>query len=251
MACSFCLTGESSQDGRAGTPLDPDSLGDRLAGATPQVRSVTILGGEPSIHLAGALEIAARVPESIQLVWKTNAYASDEGRDILDGIPDVVLADYKFGDDRCALGLAGIPDYTRTVRANLRWAARTSRLIVRHLVMPGHVDCCLVGVAEWLRTEMPETPLSLMTGFLPVFRAAADSALGRTNRAEECRRALESVRLRGLRTVPWVLAPGPGPAPSRPDELWIDPAGRICVDSASPELVFALKRMGPEFVLVP
>jgi len=251
LSCSFCLTGDSSQDGRAGIPLDPDALAARICARTPQLRSVTLLGGEPSIHLDGALEIAARVPRSLPFVWKTNAYASPEALALLEGVPDVVLADYKFGNDLCAGRLARVPRYTEVVRANLLWAHRLSRLVVRHLLMPGHVECCFAGVAAWLVNELPEAPLSLMTGYLPVHRAATDAVLGRTNRGDECRRALEIVRSRGLRTVPWTLAPSVGPptAPveGRPDEIWIDREGRICVDSASRELVAALRRLGEGF----
>jgi len=250
MTCSFCLTGESSQNGAAGDPIDVDALADRIAARPRQVRSVTLLGGEPTIHLDAALEIAARVPRELPFVWKTNGYASPEGLALLDGVPDVVLADYKFGNDRCAEGLAGIPDYTEVLRNNLRWAARTSRLLVRHLLMPGHLDCCWRPVAEWLRRELADVPVSLMTGFLPVFRAARDPALGRTNRAEECRRAREILHSLGLREAPWTMAPAPDGRPAT-DDIWIDRNGRICVDSASPELVAALKRMAPEVVLEP
>jgi putative pyruvate formate lyase activating enzyme len=250
MSCSFCLTGAPSQNGRAGIPLAPDALGLRIAGCTAPLKSVTLLGGEPTIHLDGALEIAARVPRQLPFVWKTNATASPEGLALLEGIPDVVVADYKFGNDRCAEKMARFPDYLRVVQANLRWAANTSRLIVRHLLMPGHVECCFAPVAEWLSRELPEVPLSLMTGFLPVFRAAKDPVLGRTNRSAECRRANEIVQSKGLRTAPWTLSPGPATHPAS-DEVWIDREGRICVDSASPELVAALNRLRPEFLLTP
>ena len=248
MLCSFCLTGDSSQNGAAGILLDVDALAGRIAARTRQIRSVTLLGGEPTIHLDAALEIAARVPREIPFVWKTNAYASSEGLALLKGVPDVVLADYKFGNDQCAERLAGIPRYTEVVRNNLLWAARTSRLMVRHLLMPGHLECCFVPVAEWLARKLPQIPVSLMTGYLPLFRAASDPALGRTNRAEECRRARENARTLGLCEAPWTMAPAPDGIAAA-DDIWIDREGRICVDSASPELVAALKRMGPEFVL--
>jgi putative pyruvate formate lyase activating enzyme len=248
LSCSFCLTGASSQNGRAGTPLDPAALARRIADGAAGLRSVTLLGGEPSIHLDGALDIAARVPRELQFVWKTNAYASPEGLSLLEGIPDVVLADFKFGNDECASRLANVPDYQHVVRENLRWAARTSRLIVRHLLMPGHVECCFAPVADWLSRELPDVPLSLMTGFLPVFRAAADPSLGRTNRTAEVERAMQLLRSTGIRTAPWRLTPGPSTAAAS-DEVWIDREGRICVDSASPELVAALSRLSPEFQL--
>jgi putative pyruvate formate lyase activating enzyme len=235
MSCSFCLTGGPSQNGQAGEPL-------QHAVIPGNVRSVTILGGEPTIHLDGALEIAARVPAELTLVWKTNAYASPEALQLLEGIPDVVLADYKFGNDECARRIAGVPDYTRVVRDNLRWAARTSRLIIRHLLMPGHLGCCLAPITEWIAREMPRAPFSRMIGYLPVFRAADDPELGRTNRASEIKQARAMVEACGLHELPWSFEPR-GPS-AKPDEIWIDRDGRVCVDSASSELVSLLKSLG-------
>lgn len=249
MACSFCLTGGPSQDGRSGAPLEAEALGARIAANASLLRSVTILGGEPSIHLDGALQIAACVPPGLRVVWKTNAYASCEALALLGGIPDVVLADYKFGSDECASSLARVPRYTEVVRANLRWAAERGRLIVRHLVMPGHVDCCLTGVADWMARELPDIPLSLMTGYLPVFRAASDRRMGRTLRSDEVGRAWGIVRSRNLPLAPWAIVPPPAARRDPPDEVWIDPSGRICVDSASSALVAALKRLEHEFVV--
>ena len=251
MTCSFCMTGESSQNGRAGVVLNPDAVGDRIVKSAPLLRSVTILGGEPAIHLDGALEIAARVPQNLNLVWKTNATASRSGLRLLRGVPDVVLADYKFGNDTCALRIAGIDRYGDIVKSNLRWSARNSRLFIRHLLMPGHFDCCFTPVMDWIGKEMPEIPLSLMTGFLPTFRATNDPVLGRTLRTEEWTRAEQYVRLKGLRTIQWVLAPQDNLVPVRDDKIWIDGAGRICVDSGSAALISALKRLIPEFVVVP
>ena len=249
MACSFCLTGESSQDARAGSALDADALAARIGERVGEIRSVTLLGGEPSIHLDGALEIAARVPRGLKFVWKTNAISSPQALDLLEGVPDVVLADYKFGNDRCAETLARIPKYTETVRRNLRWAARTSTLIVRHLLMPGHVECCFAPVADWMAEELPQVPLSLMTGFLPVFRASDDPTLGRTNRADERRRAAGIVRERKIRLMPWKIDPRPPVRSSSPDEIWIDRDGTVLADSASGALAAALARLQLEFAL--
>lgn len=243
-ACPFCLTGAESQDGSAGIPLDARSIAARVRQAAPLLRSVTILGGEPSIHLPGALTLAARLPASLPLVWKTNAYASRGGLRLLRGIPDLILADYKFGNDECAIRLAGTPDYGRVVRSNLRWAVRTSSLIVRHLLMPGHLSCCLEPILEWMAGELPTTPFSLMTGFLPVFRSAEVAGLCRTNRSAEVEEARRRTLARGLRLAEWASVPVSQERSSCPDDtLWIDREGRICVDSASASLLGVLQKI--------
>ena len=93
---------------------------------------------------------------------------------------DVWLADYKFGNDACAQRLAKVPDYIRVVRENLLWASEHSELIVRHLLMPGHVECCWRPVAEWLAAELPGVKVNLRSGFWPAWHAARHAELRRT-----------------------------------------------------------------------
>ena len=70
-----------------------------------------------------------------------------------------------------------MPDYVATVRENLLWANEYSELIVRHLLMPGHIDCCWRPVAEWLASELPGVKVNLRSGFWPAWQAATPSEL--------------------------------------------------------------------------
>ena len=202
LRCDFCVTGAQSWNPRAGHPLQPKSLAEQartaLAGGA---RTIMILGGEPTIHLPAALEIVAALPDSARLVWKTNAHGSAQARELLDGLFDVWLADYKFGNDACAERLARVADYERVVRENLLWAAAHSELILRHLLMPGHLDCCWRPVAEWLAAELPGVKVSLRSGFWPGWHSARHPELRRINSSLENDQAWKIARDFGLNLV--------------------------------------------------
>jgi putative pyruvate formate lyase activating enzyme len=186
LRCSFCITGESSWNPRAGASLDPQTMATRAGDALRNgARTIMILGGEPTIHLPDVLELVSFLPDTARLVWKTNAHGSAQARELLDGLFDVHVADFKFGNDQCAQCLAKIDDYVRVVRENLLWAAQDGELIVRHLLMPGHLDCCWKPVAEWIAAEMPETKVSLRSGYWPAWQAARQSEMARTVSARE------------------------------------------------------------------
>ena len=203
LRCAFCITGEASWNPRAGEEFVPEALAaDAAAALANGARSIMILGGEPTIHLPTVLEIVAALPGEATLVWKTNAHATAEARALLDGLFDVWLADYKFGNDACALRLARVADYTRVARENLRWMAggqksevrsqkseiaiqnagsriqnsklktQNSELIVRHLLLPGHVECCWRPIAAWLAAELPGVKVSLRTEYWPAWQAS-------------------------------------------------------------------------------
>jgi putative pyruvate formate lyase activating enzyme len=172
LRCDFCITGASSWNPRAGLGFDAAAMAARAEAALQDgAKTIMVLGGEPTIHLPGALEFVSRLPASAKLIWKTNAHGSAQARELLDGMFDVWLADFKFGNDACAQRLAKVSDYVKVVRENLRWANAKSELIVRHLLMPGHVECCWRPVAEWLAENLPGVKLNLRDGFWPAWRA--------------------------------------------------------------------------------
>ena len=203
LRCDFCITGASSWSAGAGDGMDALEMAERIRRALNHgARTIMVLGGEPTIHLHAALELVAALPDSARLVWKTNAHGSAEARELLDGMFDVWLADFKFGNDACAWRLARVPGYLRVVRENLLWANDHSELIVRHLLMPGHVDCCWRPVTKWLAENLPGVKVNLRSGFWPAWHAARHRELCGTVPADEGGQAFEFARQLGLNLIP-------------------------------------------------
>ena len=202
LRCDFCITGASSWNPAAGAGFDARAMASQAQRALAAgARTVTLLGGEPTIHLPAALEFVAEMPATAELVWKTNAYGSAEARALLAGMFNIWVVDFKFGNDGCAQRLARISDYVRAARANLLWACENSRLIVRHLLMPGHLECCWAPVAEWLAAELPEVKVSLRCGFWPAWHSRRHPELSRPPSAEECAQARRIARGLSLRLI--------------------------------------------------
>lgn len=195
LRCSFCITGAQSWNPGAGEPLDVARLAARAVTALEKgAHTVMILGGEPTIHLPSVLEIVAALPDEARLIWKTNAHGSAQARGLLAGLFDVWLADYKFGQDDCAQRLARVVNYTAVVRENLLWAAHDSELIVRHLLMPGHVECCWRPVATWLADKLPGVKVNLRAGFWPAWQSARHAELRVPGSRAETDRAWDLAR---------------------------------------------------------
>ena len=203
LRCDFCITGASSWNARAGLGFDANAMAARARIALQNgARTLMVLGGEPTIHLPAVLEFVSLLPETARLIWKTNAHGSAQARELLDGMFDVWLADFKFGNDACAQRLARTPDYVRIIRENLLWANEHSELIVRHLLMPGHVDCCWQPVAEWLAANLPGVKVNLRPGFWPAWHSARHAELRGPVSTPEHDRATGLARRLGLNLIP-------------------------------------------------
>lgn len=203
LRCDFCITGASSWNPGAGVALDAKEMAEQAREALAAgARTLMILGGEPTIHLPSVLELVAELPADARLVWKTNAHGSAEARALLDGLFDVWLTDYKFGNDACAQRLAKVGNYTAIVRENLLWADAQSDLIVRHLLMPGHVDCCWRPVAAWLAKCLPGVKVNLRSGFWPAWRANRHLELAHPLAIQETEQALAIADEYSLNWIP-------------------------------------------------
>jgi putative pyruvate formate lyase activating enzyme len=211
LRCDFCITSAESWNPRSGDALVASrgggvaiaELADQAKAALANgARTIMVLGGEPTIHLPAALELVAALPDSAKLIWKTNAHGSAQAHELLDGMFDVWLADYKFGNDECARRLAKISNYTDVVRENLLRANEHSELIVRHLLMPDHVDCCWRPAAEWLAENLPGVKVNLRSGFWPAWHSARHRELRGAVATDETKQAFEFARQLGLNLIP-------------------------------------------------
>lgn len=206
--CDFCITGESSWNPKAGLALDAQAMAAQAARALEQgARTVMVLGGEPTIHLPALLEWIARLPDRATLVLKTNGALAGEAPALLAGLPDVWLPDFKFGNDDCARRLAGVPDYFATLTSNLQWMGTSDAggsLLVRHLVMPSHLECCTAPVIHWLARHLPtaQRRISLRQGYWPAWHARRHPELSRHLHATEFDQAVQWARDNGLEVVP-------------------------------------------------
>jgi len=94
-----------------------------------------------------------------------------------------------------------VDGYMRIVTRNLSRVAEKSRLIVRHLLLPGHFECCFRPIVDWLRRNLPTTPLRIMTGYLPRWRAASRRELAAPLARGEGDRAIALAKENGLELI--------------------------------------------------
>ncbi|MGA9148954.1 MAG: radical SAM protein [Candidatus Nitrosopolaris sp.] len=101
-------------------------------------------------------------------LWNSNFFMSKETMCVLRSLIDVWLPDFKFGPGKCALDLSRTPWYWDTVTKSLRLIYEWEEdFVIRHLIMPNHVECCTKPVLDWIARNMPEVPINIMDQYYP------------------------------------------------------------------------------------
>jgi putative pyruvate formate lyase activating enzyme len=202
LRCAFCIAEANAFDPRRGRPLTREHFQQAvLKGKAEGARTIQWVGGEPTIHLPAILEVMAGWSCLPPVVWKSDFFATPEAMALLDGAVDVYLSDLKFGNDSCARRIAGVDNYMAIVTRNLKLAAAQGELIVRHLLLPGHRECCFRPITEWIKANLPGVKFSLRDGYLPSWQSQRFSELKRPLSPGEAAQALDLGIQAGLRLI--------------------------------------------------
>ena len=212
LKCSFCQNADISH-GAYGRPTASGELGRimlRLQNAgCANINLVTPTHFVPPI--LAALDAAAGQGLRIPLVYNSSGYESPETLALLDGVIDIYMPDLKTLDPALAERWFSAPDYPDCATASLRimheqvGALRLDEggiarrgVLVRHLVMPDHLDDTR-NVMEWLTHNLgPDTFVNVMGQYHPPGRVRGDPSLSRRLAPDECRKARDLARAAGL-----------------------------------------------------
>lgn len=215
LRCIFCQNFDISWRG-GGHPVEPEALADMMLwlqeSGCHNLNLVT-----PSHVIAQILEallVAVGKGLRLPIVYNTGGYDRLESLQLLDGIVDIYMPDFKFWDPLVSGRLAKADDYAEVARRAVREMHRQvgdlvldehglarRGLLVRHLVMPGG----LAGTEEVMRFLAREistsTYVNVMAQYHPEGLAFDDDQLDRTVSLDEFQRAIAIAHREGIRRL--------------------------------------------------
>lgn len=169
--CVFCQNWDISQF-QSGIFISPDELAKRIHHQKRNgSRNVNWVGGDPTPHLLTILQTLKVLDVAIPQIWNSNMYCSQQTMDLLHGVIDVYLADYKFGRESCAETLSGAHTYTKVITRNLLQADAQADMLIRHLILPNHIACCSLPILHWIGEHLPKVPLNIMNQYRPSYKS--------------------------------------------------------------------------------
>jgi putative pyruvate formate lyase activating enzyme len=200
--CVYCQNWDIAMDARIGSPADPEYLADSLReGMRQGSRNANFVGGNPDPNLHTILRTIIALGDDgryLPMVWNSNMYTSQESMDLLEGVMDVYLADFRYGNDECAGRYSDVRNYFEVVSRNFSTAHRQGDIMLRQLLLPGHLECCTARIMAWVADNMPDTYFNLMFQYRPEYRAALHPEIDRRPSPQEKMEAVELARRYGI-----------------------------------------------------
>jgi putative pyruvate formate lyase activating enzyme len=183
--CVFCQNWDISQV-NSGIFIDPEKLIDIIHKRNQQgSRNVNWVGGDPTPNLYYILTVLKKLDDNIAQIWNSNMYCSTETMNLLNRVIDLYLTDFKYGNDKCAKRLSLVDNYFKVVKRNHIIAHENGNMIIRHLVMPNHVDCCSKPIMKFISKNLPNACVNIMAQYRPEYHAKEFDDISRYIQMEE------------------------------------------------------------------
>jgi len=217
LRCVFCQNYDISQAAR-GPEVSPEELA-RIMLSLQALGCHNINFVTPEHVVPQIIEaLAIAVPQGLRLplVYNTSSYDSLDSLQLLDGIVDIYMPDFKFWDPALSLLYVKARDYPDAARRNIREMHRqvgvlqfdedglaTRGVLVRHLVMPGEI-AGTESIMRFLASEIsPGTYVNVMDQYYPAGRVSGSQfiEINRRTTPAEHHQALAIARAAGLTRI--------------------------------------------------
>jgi putative pyruvate formate lyase activating enzyme len=214
LACIFCQNYDISHEGRGGE-MSFDELADAMLSL--QDRGCHNINLVTPTHMVYGIVMALRkaVPKGLHLpiVYNSGGYDSVETLELLDGIVDIYMPDFKYMDPDAALELSGAEDYPSAAMAALKEMHRQvgdlkcdaegiacRGLLVRHLVLPNN-RASSDRVIAFLAELSKDTYVNIMDQYRLEYRARECFDLRRRVTLDEYASAIRNAECAGLHRI--------------------------------------------------
>ena len=187
--CVFCQNWDISQNPKSGNIMPTRRIADVIDRRSETARNVNWVGGDPTSNLPFIMEVLTLIDANIPQVWNSNLYLSEKTMKLLEGVIDLYLSDFKYGNNECAERLSNVKNYWEIITRNHKTARAQSEMIIRHLVLPGHFECCTKPVLEWIAKNLKAVRVNVMDQYRPEYNAYEFEELTRRLDGKEFMRA--------------------------------------------------------------
>tara|TARA_B100000579_G_C22679962_1_gene779820 strand:- start:56 stop:916 length:861 start_codon:yes stop_codon:yes gene_type:complete len=196
--CRYCSDLKEVTQPRKIPSTDELWLAKQIMTRTQQgARSISFVGGSPDVQPLFVLRVLREANNKLPVVWNSNLWMAPETLELLLGVVDIFIADLKYGPGKCDEKLSSAANTMLRISDLMKTIVDSeARLIIRHLILPGHLECCTIPVIEKSAELGPDVYLNLMTGYRPFHLRGRSDQLGNRLSRQEAERAINLAQKR-------------------------------------------------------
>ncbi len=216
LKCIYCQNFEISQNPK--TELKNEVTHERLAEIMLglQNKNCHNIGLVSPTHFSAtilkSIYLAAEKGLNLPIIYNTNGYDSVEMLKLYDGVVDIYLPDFKYGNSEYAKKYSLVDNYFEKTKEAIKEMYRqvgdeliyegdvvVRGLIIRHLILPNDLSETEM-VFKFIAEELsPDIHISLMSQYYPANKSHRDILIDRSIRNSEYERALNLLDKYGLK----------------------------------------------------
>lgn len=205
LGCVFCQN-RAISGGKSGVVITAERLAEIFLELQEQnANNINLVtAGHYVPQVCRALGMAKEKGLSIPVVYNSSGYEKAETLKMLEGLVDIYLPDLKYMTSELSAQYSKAADYPETAKKAIAEMVRqqpvlrfddrgimTAGVIVRHLLLPGHVREAKLVVQYLYETYGDQIYISMMNQYTPVEAVAEDKLLGRRVTKREYERLLD------------------------------------------------------------
>jgi len=65
----------------------------------------------------------------------------------------------------------------------------SGEIIICHLVMPGHIDCCSKPILDYVAKDLPKAVVNIMSQYRPIWKSFEYPEINRRPTSQECKKS--------------------------------------------------------------
>ncbi len=214
LLCVFCINYDVSHLGRGSVYSTQDLANMMMVLQRNGCHNINLVTPSHYVpHIMRGIDRAAAQGLKLPIVYNTCGWEKIDILQLLDGVVDIYLADFKYGESQAAgkysSGAFSYPEITKKAFLEMHHQVGVAKpdpntglvnrgLMVRHLVMPENV-CRTDLIMQWIADNLPkDTYINIMSQYTPMYKAFDYDKISRRITLSEYRRAINYARSAGL-----------------------------------------------------
>jgi putative pyruvate formate lyase activating enzyme len=203
MRCVYCQNAPESINPDLGISWKIEEVVEWIKKAKREkLRNINWVGGSPTPWLLNILQALKAIDVNLAQIWNSNSYYSEKTAELLEGVIDLYLLDFRYFSEECGRKFSFAPNYPETAKRNHLIASRAGELLIRILVMPTHLECDAKLILKWIKENLGQwTRVNILAQYRPCWKAFEYEGIDRALSYEEWLRVVKYAREIGLKNL--------------------------------------------------